>query len=283
MENMKISIITPSFNQGRFIEECIKSVLYQNYENFEHIIIDACSTDNTLDVLSKYRHLIWISEKDKGQSDALNKGLDIASGDIIGWLNADDYYCPDAFKKISRIFNNNYDVRWLVGNLYNKYEILNKLDPLPFVETSYKNLKLPFVETSYKNLKKNCDILRTQATFFRKNLINEAGKFDINLHMSMDYDAWLKMAKISPPYNLKEYLCIFRVHTDQKTTPKNSIKQYKELFFILLNEKAYIALIRKLYKLLKSMLKWNIKTILIYFKIIDKNFSNVPFRTRNIK
>jgi len=271
MENMKISIITPSFNQGRFIEECIKSVLYQNYENFEHIIIDACSTDNTLDVLSKYRHLIWISEKDKGQSDALNKGLDIASGDIIGWLNADDYYCPDAFKKISRIFNNNYDVRWLVGNLYNKYEILNKLDPLPFVETSYKNLK------------KNCDILRTQATFFRKNLINEAGKFDINLHMSMDYDAWLKMAKISPPYNLKEYLCIFRVHTDQKTTPKNSIKQYKELFFILLNEKAYIALIRKSYKLLKSMLKWNIKTILIYFKIIDKNFSNVPFRTRNIK
>lgn len=271
MENMKISIITPSLNQGRFIEECIKSVLIQNYENFEHIIIDACSTDNTLDVLSKYHHLIWVSEKDKGQSDALNKGLDMASGDIIGWLNADDYYCLDTFNKISKIFNNNPDIRWIVGNLYSKYEILNKLDPMPFVETNYKNLKY------------NCDILRTQATFFKKNLIDEAGKFDINLHMSMDYDIWLKMAKISPPYNLKEYLCIFRVHIDQKTTPKNYIRQYKELFFILLNEKAYIGLIRKSYKLLKSMLKRSIKTILIYFKIIDKNFSNIPMRTRNIK
>jgi len=110
MENMKISIITPSLNQGRFLKECIESVLCQNYENFEHIIIDACSTDNTLDVLSKYHHLIWISEKDKGQSDALNKGLDMASGDIIGWLNADDYYCPDTFNKISKIFNNNHKI-----------------------------------------------------------------------------------------------------------------------------------------------------------------------------
>ena len=268
---MKISIITPSLNQGGFIEECIKSVLYQNYENFEHIIIDACSTDNTLDVLSKYRHLIWISEKDEGQSDALNKGLELASGDIIGWLNADDYYCPDTFNKILKIFNNSPDVRWIVGNLYNKYEILSKLEPLPFVETNYKNLK------------SDCDILRTQATFFRKNLIDEAGKFNINLHMVMDYDIWLKMAKISPPYNLKEYLCIFRVHIDQKTTPKNSIRQYKELFFILLNEKAYPGLIRKSYKLLKIMLKRSIKLILIYFKIIDKNFSNIPMRTRNIK
>jgi len=271
MENLKISIITPSLNQGRFIKECIDSVFCQNYENFEHIIIDACSTDNTLDVLSKYHHLIWISEKDKGQSDALNKGLDLASGDIIGWLNADDYYCPDTFNKISKIFNNNHGVRWIVGNLYHKYEILNKLYPLPVVETNYKNLK------------SNSDILRTQATFFRKNLIDEAGKFDINLHMTMDYDIWLKMAKISTPYNLKEYLCVFRVHIDQKTTPKNSIRQYYELFFILLNEKAYSGLIRKSYTLLIFMLKRSVKTILIYFKIIDKNFCDIPFRTKNIK
>ena len=270
MENMKISIITPSLNQGKFIEECIKSVLNQNYKNFEHIIIDACSTDNTLDILGKYDHLIWISEKDKGQSDALNKGLDRASGDIIGWLNADDYYCSDTFNKINTIFTNN-NIRWVVGNLYKKYEILNKAEPMPFVETSYKNLR------------SNCDILRTQATFFRKNLINEAGKFDINLYMVMDYDMWLKMAKISTPYNLKEYLCTFRVHIDQKTSPKNSIRQYKELFFVFLNEKAYIGLIRKTYRLIIIMLKRIIKIILIYTKIIDKRYSNISFTTRKIK
>jgi glycosyltransferase involved in cell wall biosynthesis len=271
MENLKISIITPSLNQGKFIEECIQSVLNQNYKNFEHIIIDACSTDNTLDVLKKYQHLTWISEKDKGQSDALNKGLHMASGDIIGWLNADDYYCSDTFNKISKLFNDNHGVRWIVGNLYNKYEILNKLDPLPFVETNYKNLK------------SNCDILRTQATFFKKDLIDEAGKFDTNLHMVMDYNMWLKMAKISQPYNLKEYLGIFRVHTNQKTTPKNYIKQYKELFFILLNEKAYIGLIRKSYTLFNILVKRGIKVILIYFKIIDKKLEDIPLRNRNIK
>lgn len=271
MANLKISIITPSLNQGRFIEDCIQSVLDQNYNNFEHIIVDACSTDNTINVLKKYPHLIWISEKDKGQSDALNKALTMTTGDIIGWLNADDYYLPEAFNKILKIFNDNYNIRWIVGNLYNKYEILNKLEPLPFVKTNYKNLK------------SNCDILRTQATFFRKNLIDEAGNFDINLHMTMDYDVWLKMAKISPPYNLKEYLCVFRVHIDQKTTPKNFIRQYKELFFILLNEKAFFGLVRKSYILLKTLLKRIIKIILVNFKIIDKKLSDIPFRTRNIK
>ena len=271
MENMKISIITPSLNQGRFIEECIKSVLNQNYKNFEHIIIDACSTDNTLDILGKYNHLIWISEKDKGQSDALNKALDLASGDIIGWLNADDFYCPDALNKVQKIFNENHNVMWLVGNLNKKYEILNKVEPQAFVEINYKNLK------------SNCDILRTQATFFKKSLINETGKFDINLHMVMDYDMWLKMARISTPYNLKEYLCTFRVHIDQKTSPKNSIKQYRELFFIFLNETAYIGLIRKSYVLLMGLLKRVIKTILIYLKIIDRHYSDIPYTTRKIK
>lgn len=270
MENFKISIITPSLNQGRYIEECIESVICQKYKNFEHIIIDGCSTDTTLEILRKYPHLIWISEKDKGQSDALNKALAIANGEIIGWLNADDYYCPDTFSKISNLFNNNYNVRWVVGNLFNKYEILNKLEPLPFVETNYKSLK------------SNCDIMRTQATFFRKNLIDEVGNFDINLHMVMDYDIWLKMAKISTPFNLKEYLCVFRVHADQKTTFKNFIKQYQELIGILLNEKAYIGLIRKSYTLLKSILKINIKTILIYFKIIDKKYSKLPLSTGRI-
>ncbi len=85
----KISVLIPSFNQGKYIEENIQSVLNQNYPNFEHIIIGGGSSDNTVGILKKYPHLIWVSEPDEGQSDALNKGVDMATGDIIGWINSD--------------------------------------------------------------------------------------------------------------------------------------------------------------------------------------------------
>ena len=91
--NPKISIVTPSFNQGQYIEDTIQSVLKQNYENYEHIIIDGKSTDNTIAILNKYPHLVWVSEPDQGQSDALNKGFKKATSEWVIWLNADEYYC----------------------------------------------------------------------------------------------------------------------------------------------------------------------------------------------
>lgn len=94
---MKISIITPSYNQGRFIEDAIQSVLDQDYSDFEHIVVDNCSTDNTRDVLRRYPHIRCISEPDRGQSHALNKGFHLATGDILAWLNCDDFYLPGAF------------------------------------------------------------------------------------------------------------------------------------------------------------------------------------------
>ena len=99
---MKISIITPSFNQGQFIEEAIQSVLVQGYPDFEHIVVDNCSTDNTLEVLRRYPHLRWISEPDRGQSHALNKGFHLATGEVLAWLNCDDFYLPGAFHTAAR-------------------------------------------------------------------------------------------------------------------------------------------------------------------------------------
>ena len=99
----KISVVTPSYNQGNFIEACIRSVLNQNYPNFEHIIIDNCSTDATSGVLKKYPHLNCIVEADRGQCDAINKGIRAASGDWILWLNADDYMLEGAFEASSSI------------------------------------------------------------------------------------------------------------------------------------------------------------------------------------
>ena len=94
---MKISIITPSYNQGQFIEDAIQSVLAQEYPDFEHIVVDNCSTDNTLDVLKRYPHIKWISEPDHGQSHALNKGFRMSTGEILCWLNCDDFYLSGAF------------------------------------------------------------------------------------------------------------------------------------------------------------------------------------------
>jgi len=99
-----ISVITPSFNSASYIEDAIKSVLLQDYDNFEHVVIDGGSTDGTLDILKKYPHLKWISRPDKGQSDAMNKGFRMSAGDIIVYLNADDYFLPGAFKAIVPYF-----------------------------------------------------------------------------------------------------------------------------------------------------------------------------------
>ena len=113
---MKISIITPSFNQGQFIDANIKSVKNQNYQNLEHIIYDNVSQDNTKKILKKYKHLKLSIKKDKGQSHALNKMLEVVTGDIIGWQNADDFYSNNIFYNIVKIFNNNPNIDVIYGN-----------------------------------------------------------------------------------------------------------------------------------------------------------------------
>src|SRR5690554_2762648 len=113
---MKISILTPSYNSGPYIEKCIKSVLNQDYKNYEHIIVDGGSTDETLELLDKYKHLIWISEKDNGQSDAMNKAFGMSTGDIIVYCNADDYFAENIFLHILNIFKQYPDTDIVVGN-----------------------------------------------------------------------------------------------------------------------------------------------------------------------
>jgi glycosyltransferase involved in cell wall biosynthesis len=105
----KISIITPSYNSGQHIEDAINSVLGQEYERFEHIVVDGGSEDNTVEILGKYPHVKWVSEPDNGQSHAMNKGFAMSSGDIIGYLNADDYYLPGAFKSVLHYFEEDAD------------------------------------------------------------------------------------------------------------------------------------------------------------------------------
>ena len=187
---LKISVITPSFNQGKFIEQTIQSVLNQNFPNFEHIIVDGGSTDGTIEILKKYPHLKWISEKDKGQSDALNKGFRLATGEIIAWINSDDWYEPDTFFAIGKFFEENQYKNIVMGDC-------NLVDENGKIFDRVINYERGFEEL--KNYRVSRSIPTQPAIFFKKKLLEEFGMLDIHLKYVMDYDLWMRFAKNRKP------------------------------------------------------------------------------------
>lgn len=220
---LKLTIITPSFNQGRYIEQTIGSVLTQDHPHVEHIVIDGGSTDSTVDVLKRYPHLRWVSEKDRGQADALNKGLAIATGDIIGWINSDDYYEYNSFGSIVKCFEDP-GVMWVTGHLTFVFDQMG--------ERVAK--KSPTV--TYDRLVSNPDIVRQPSTFFRKNFIEQAGGWNPEFFMVMDFDLWVRLAKMLPPRMIDKNLAYFRIHDLQKTSHMNTLRQKRELVTILTRE-----------------------------------------------
>ncbi|MCK5849731.1 MAG: glycosyltransferase [Kiritimatiellae bacterium] len=208
---MKISIITPSFNQGTYIERTIQSVLSQNGDfHIEYIVIDGGSTDNTIDILRKYEtKLKWISEPDSGQSDAINKGFAMASGDILAWLNSDDIYQPNALQHIADEYTKN-PFTWCFGNCI----VINENDTeIRRVITQYK--KQQSRRYSYRRLIRR-DFISQPATFFTRDAYKETGPIDINLTYSMDYDYWLRLGRNSPPRHIDINLSAFRWYQQSK-------------------------------------------------------------------
>lgn len=250
MSTLKFSILTPSYNQGNLLERNILSVLNQNYENFEHIIVDGGSSDNTLEIIKKYPHLKWISEEDKGQADALNKGLQISSGEIIGWINSDDYYEPSVFSSIAMEFEKT-DCKWVVGNM----------KEVDLIQNKERYIESPHV--SYNALIDNPDIVKQPCTFFKKNLITEVGGWNENLYMVMDFDLWLRISKKAEPIKIEKCLANFVIHENQKTSTNNIKRQINEIVEVLrankIDKEKINVIVRKKRK---SLLKQRIKKIL---------------------
>ena len=203
----KISIITPSFNQANFIEQTITSVLDQGYPDLEYIVMDGGSTDGTLDVLRKYGDRInWISEPDRGQSHAINKGLRLATGEVIAFLNSDDLYEPCTLLKVGEFFTFHPKASWLTGKCriidHEGHEIRKAI-------TAYKNFWLNL--KSYRALLV-LDYISQPATFWRRKVIEQIGEFNENLRYAMDYDYSLRVGQLFKLWVLNEYLASFRIH-----------------------------------------------------------------------
>jgi glycosyltransferase involved in cell wall biosynthesis len=224
---LKISVITPSLNQGEFIERTINSVLSQGYHNLEYIIVDGGSTDKTSEIIKKYKNkIIYIHEKDKGQSDAINKGIMKSSGDILAYLNSDDVYLPDTLRKVNEFFIKNQSDMWVTG----KCRMIDEKDiDVRSVITFWKDLWLyvgHFTRQSNGILKiLNC--ISQPSTFWRKSVISKIGYFSNNYHYSMDYDYWLRLAKIADYGFINEYLSAFRIQKNSKSA-SNYKKQIEE-------------------------------------------------------
>ncbi len=203
----KISIVTASFNQGNFIEETIKSVLDQNYPNLEYIIIDGGSTDNSVEVIKKYApHLkYWISEKDKGQANAINKGLQYCTGEIFNWLNSDDYLEPGSLMKIADAFAD-AKVQLVAGQVRNFSNTSENIIPNQHLTAEGLMCWKPGVKFVQPGV------------WMRKSLLEECGGIDEQFHYAFDWDLYIRyLYHAQVVKEIPDLLVHFRLHEQSKT------------------------------------------------------------------
>ena len=202
-----VSIITPSFNQARYIEATIQSVLSQDYPRIEYIIVDGASTDGTVDAIKKYEGRIasWVSEPDKGQTDAINKGFARAKGDILAWINSDDTYEVGAVGAAVKFLLEHPNV----GMVYGDCNFIN--------ESGGVIGKFNSAQTDQHLLRQGYVHIPQQTAFFRADLWKQVGPLDPSFYFAMDYDLWTRIAARSQIQYVPQMWANFRLHTSGKT------------------------------------------------------------------
>jgi len=208
-ENLLISIITPTFNRGRYLEECILSIKNQDYKNIEHIIIDGGSTDNSLEIIKKYEktyNLKWISEKDNGCADAMEKGFQMATGYIFCWLDSDDFYLPNTIEKIIKVFTKNPKIDVVFGDML-ICDLNSKIIDYT-KKTTFDREALIYSQM----------VVNPQTTFWKSDLHKKIGGINRKYLRCGDYDFFCKMAISNAKfYHIRDFLAVYRSHSEQLT------------------------------------------------------------------
>jgi glycosyltransferase involved in cell wall biosynthesis len=204
-----VSIVTPSFNQARYLEETVQSVLNQDYPNLEYLIVDGASTDGSIEIIRKYEDRLtwWVSEKDRGQAEAINKGLSRARGEIIAWLNSDDIYLPGAISSAVKVFEENPEVVLVYGNMLAIDENGETTNILRYRQLNLEDL-LCF------------QIIGQPAVFFRHTALKEAGDLDPTYHFLLDHHLWLRLALQGRILHVDETWAAARYHAEAKNRAK---------------------------------------------------------------
>jgi glycosyltransferase involved in cell wall biosynthesis len=246
MKNAKLSfsIITPSFNQGAFLRQTIESVLTQKYIPVQYIVMDGGSTDDSKAILKSYgKKLWWQSKRDKGQSDAINQGLKKATGDIIAYINSDDYYLPGALYTVAQIFLENPEVMWVVGDALIVDERGEHIQS--FIQ-KYKQFWRKIYQPYVLNV---LNPLPQPAVFWRATATQKIGAFNQELHYTMDYEYWHRLQKtFGPPHRIKTPLAAFRIHKGSKgVTAYQKQFQEEEKVEITYNRNLLLHLLHKLH------------------------------------
>lgn len=210
MKGPKISIIIPSFNKGEYIYETLDSIVNQTYRNFEVIIQDGGSTDDTVRIIKEFHKkfpdiINWVSKKDKGQLDAINKGLKKSKGSILTYINADDVYFPSAFESVAKAYTNSPNSLWFAG----RSVVVNKVSKeIAKPVTLYKNMLLPLNRYSLLLI---INYLMQPSVFITRKAYEKYGPFTGNEKFIVEYDMWLKLGKVEMPRVIPEALSRFRL------------------------------------------------------------------------
>lgn len=269
--NPKISIVTVCFNMEKYIEQTIRSILDQGYDNLEYIVIDGKSNDNTVAVVSKYQNQIstFKSEPDNGQYDAIQKGMKLASGEIMAWLNADDVYFPWTLSTVARVFSEFPEINWLSGisafldeegNLTHIYNTVNSR-PSKQISRGY------FRKYLY-------GYLQQESMFWRRKLWDKTGGLDLTFKLAADFELWTRFANHAEHLTLGIPLAGFRLREDSRSKSMED-KYYEEVMDICKKLPKPNFLLRKIAGLnqvsnkLIRLLVW--KKALVYYYSVSRN------------
>ena len=231
----KISIVTPSFNQGRFLEQTIRSVLDQSYPNLEYVIVDGGSTDGSVEIIKRYADRLawWVSEKDAGQYDAINKGFARTSGEIMGWVNSDDKYLPWTFDVLADLLTCLPQIEW-VTSLFPLFWNENGQAVSCDAHAGFSREHILRGGTLLGSSWPSSAFVQQESTFWRRSLWNKVGgRLETKWSLAGDFDLWMRFAREAELYSVAIPLAGFRRHGGQKTAGhmEEYIRQARESFF----------------------------------------------------